>query len=197
MSNAVFPTFKGLAYPVSRQPNFTTRIQKATSGLESRAALQAYPLYTITLTFEFLSTADYASIANFFLSRQGAWDNFLFNDPTDNTATTQQFGIGNGTTTAFQLTRSWNGTGFAEPVNNVNGTPTIYINGVSTSAYTINSYGLVTFTTAPANAAILTWSGAYYYRVRFGADMNDFNQFMSNLFELKKLQLIGSVMNRV
>jgi uncharacterized protein (TIGR02217 family) len=49
-------------------------------------------------------------------------------------------------------------------------TPVIKINNVVTAAYTISSSGLVTFTTAPAAAAQLTWNGEFDVPVRFDTD---------------------------
>jgi uncharacterized protein (TIGR02217 family) len=49
-------------------------------------------------------------------------------------------------------------------------TPVIKINNVITTAYTISSSGLVTFTTAPATGQQLTWSGEFDVPVRFDSD---------------------------
>lgn len=73
-------------------------------------------------------------------------------------------------------------------------TPRVYLNGaLQTSNYSISSTGLVTFTTPPANAAVLTWSGSYYYRCRFLQDSMEFNKFLSGLWEAKKVEFIGSL----
>lgn len=44
---------------------------------------------------------------------------------------------------------------------------------------------------APANGAALTWSGSFYWRVRFDLDQADFNNFLSQLWELKKIVLVS------
>jgi uncharacterized protein (TIGR02217 family) len=49
-------------------------------------------------------------------------------------------------------------------------TPVIKINNVLTTAYTISASGMVTFTTAPASTAQLTWSGEFDVPVRFDTD---------------------------
>ncbi|MDE2097822.1 MAG: phage tail protein [Patescibacteria group bacterium] len=61
-----------------------------------------------------------------------------------------QFGVGDGTTTQFQITDLG---GFAIPLPSGG---TIQINGTTTSAYTVSSTGLITFTTAPASGAKIT-----------------------------------------
>jgi len=204
MSNAFFPTLTGLAWNVVRQPEFNTKTQKAVSGREVRLAFMSFPLYTFKLTYEVLrggnAYTEIKQLCSFFLQRQGKFDSFLYQDPTDNAVTGQGFGSGNGSTKAFQLVRAYGtlSSAFVEPVQNLNGTPSIYINGTlqNASTYTISN-GMVTFNSAPASGTSLTWTGGFYYRVRFNMDAAEFNQFMQDLWELKKCELYGSTMNKV
>ena len=190
MSNAVFPALPGLGWSVTKTPRFKTSVQQASSGKEIRLALMSYPIWEFTLTFEVLRGAngfsEIQTLMGFFLARLGMYDSFLFDDPSDDTATNSAFGTGDGTTTAFQLTRSMGG--FAEPIQNLNSAPSIYINGSLTTAYTLGSTGIITFTTAPASGAVLTWSGTFYFRCRFLDDVAEFEQFALNLWQLKKIQ---------
>lgn len=196
MSNVVFPSFVGLAWPVKRTPIFNTKIQKAISARETRIAFMAYPIYKIELSFDYLSLQDWTTLGGFFKSRRGKWDSFLFNDIRDNAVTNQGFGTGNGTTTQFQLTRALGG--YTEPVENVNGSPSIYINGVlQVGTYTIGSTGIVTFSSAPSNGAALTWTGNFYWRVRFEQDEAEFSENLALFFDLKKLTLYGATGNKV
>ena len=55
----------------------------------------------------------------------------------------------------------------------------------------------VTHTAGYTVAQVLTWTESYFYRCRFLADIAEFNEFMSNLWELKKLEFIGSPANMV
>ena len=194
MSNAVFPTLPGLAWNVVMEPEFHTEVFTSANLTEQRVSLTPYPVYNFTLMYEFLrsdSHQELQTLMGFFNQRQGAFDNFLYTNPVDNAVSGQVFGTGDGTTTAFQLERSFGG--YVEPVMNVNGTPQIYIGGVlQTSGYTISSTGLVTFTAAPASGQSITWTGSFYYRCRFTNDKADFNNFMYQLFELKKCEMRGS-----
>lgn len=85
-----------------------------------------------------------------------------------------------------------------EPIYNINQTSTaikIYKDGVLQTIgthYSISSSGVVTFVTAPASNVALTWTGAYYWRVRFDADKMEYNNFMYQLYELKKVNLVTS-----
>lgn len=202
MSNQVFPTLPGLAWSIIKAPEWSTRVHRAVSGKELRASLMAYPIYKITLSYEILraatSYAELQSLLGFYNARLGAFDTFLYNDSTDNTATAEPFGAGNGSTTQFQLTRAYGG--FTEPVMNLNGLPVIKkvgVTQVSGGDYTLDTFGMLTFATAPANGAALTWDGGFYYRCRFDADSNDFENFMHRLWSLKKLMLRGCLGSKI
>lgn len=199
MSNAVFPTLPGLKFDVKRVPMHKTTIRETVNGREYRARQMTSPRYTYKLSFEFLRDGnvngtvydEFKPLLGFFNARSGAFDDFLFTDPDDNAVTAQAFGVGDAATTTFQLVRTLGGT--VEPVYAVNGAPQIYINGVLktvTTDYTINSTGGVTFTSAPAAAAALTWTGSYYWRCRFVKDESEFNKFMAQLWDLRTCDLI-------
>jgi uncharacterized protein (TIGR02217 family) len=194
MSNEVYPALPGLGIKVGKAPIWKTEVQQSVSGKELRGSFMAYPNYRLSLEYEVLretgSFTELQTLMGFFNKRRGAFDDFLFTDPDDNAATDYQFGTGDGSTVAFQLMKSYGG--FVEPVQNVNVLTNIKKAGVTQTSptnYSISSAGLVTFTTAPALGAALTWTGTYYWRVRFADDENDFEQFMRKLWLLKKVEL--------
>ena len=55
--------------------------------------------------------------------------------------------------------------------------------------YTIGATGIVTFVSAPAAAAALTWTGSFYYRCRFDADTMPFKLFMQKLWSTQQMRL--------
>jgi uncharacterized protein (TIGR02217 family) len=193
MSNAVFPVLPGLTWDVVKQPEFSTKVQTAASGKDATAAYWTYPRWTFKLSYELLrggSQTELNTILGFFLARKGQFDTWLYTDPSDYIVTGQQIGIGDGSTLAFQLLRTLGG--FVEPMKNINGTPVIKIGGATqTTGWSVNSSGLITFVAAPANGAIITADFSYYYRCRFLKDAAEFNQFMSDLWELKKCEFIS------
>lgn len=202
MSNVTFPVMPGLTWDVGRIPAFNTLVHRAASGREARTALQQFPLWNFKLKYEVLRNAvaygELKTLAGFFISRLGSWDSFLYIDPDDSSVVDQTIGTGDGVLTQFQLIRDWGG--FLEPVMNVNGAIIIKVNGTTktlTTDYLVDSNGMVTFTVAPAASASITWSGSFYYRVRFLQDTAEFNQFMKDLWELKTLEFVGSVGNKV
>ena len=203
MSNLVFPTLAGIAWNVAKQPEFHTKIQKAVSGREVRLAFMSSPMVTFKMQYDVLrqnsAYSELKTLLSFFLTVKGSFDSFLYDDLTDNAVTNQQFGVGNGGTQYYQLVRAYGAgsTSFAEAVQNLKAAPTIKVNGSTVSNYTISDDGMVHFDTAPVSGAVLTWTGGYYYRVRFNQDSSEFNQFMKDLFELKKCELYGSLSNKV
>lgn len=206
MSQAVFPTLPGLQWSIGRAPGFNNKVQRAVSGKELRAAFMQYPLWTFRLSYEFLCAGNAGTeldtLAGFFLARRGSFDSFLFTDNADCSVTDMSFGAGNGSQTQFQLTRAYGAGGFTftEPVQNVNTLTNVKVAGVTktpTTDYTVSSTGMVTFTSAPANGAALTFTGTYYFRVRFLQDVADFEQFLKDLWQLKKLEFVGAPGNKV
>lgn len=197
MGNSVFPSLPGLKWGVRRSPHFSTTIKTSVSGREFRAANQLYPRYHYKLAYEFLrdkrtGVDELRTLVGFFNNRYGSYDSFLFSDPDDKSVTAETFGIGNGSTTQFQLVRAFGG--FTEPVFDLNGAPLIYKAGVLqtvTTHYTVGSTGVVTFVSAPGSGQALTWTGAFYRRVRFRADFSDFEKFLTELWELKTVELIS------
>ena len=206
MSNAVLPVLQGLAWNVGVQPEFSTKVQRAVSGRELRGAFMAYPLWNFSLTYEVLVDGirgtDFDTLAGFFLARRGQWDNFLYTNPLDNTVSAMPSGNTAASKVTYQLTRDF-GAGsftFTEPVMNINGTPQIYLGGalqVVGTNYNMNSLGQVVFTSQPTVGLALTWTGSFYYRCRFKQDVADFNNFMKDLLELKKLEFVGAPGNKV
>jgi uncharacterized protein (TIGR02217 family) len=157
LSNAVFPTLIGARFPVSKQPMWSGKVQQAASGAETRVSYWSYPRWRYTIGYEVLrdaaATQDLQALVGFYNSRHGQFDDFLFSDPDDNAVTAQAFGIGDGTTTTFQLTRSLGG--FAEPVLAPIGSPVISLSDwQGTRTLTSTTRGnLITYSEQFGNAA--------------------------------------------
>lgn len=206
MSNALLPALPGVTWPIGRKIVFNSSRQRAISGRELGFTYQLYPLYQYALSLEFLRDSvafpEADTLMGFFLSRLGMYDSFLFDDATDNTALDTQFGVGDGITTGFQLTRPFGAGGFAfvEPVQNVHVLTNIKKASVALtipSQVSIDANGFATFATPPANGATLTWSGTYYMRCRMLNDILDMSQIYSGIWENKKLEFVGAPGNRV
>jgi hypothetical protein len=136
---------------------------------------------------------DFDILNGFYLQRQGGFDAFLLFDPTDNLATAQQIGVGDGVNNTFLLTSSLGG--FSQIQQNPIGPLNLTIAGVQqSSGFTIGSAGsqtagIVMFGTPPTAGAAIAASYSYVYRVRFKDDSLEFNEFLFNLWELNSLLL--------
>lgn len=195
MSNSVYPVLPGLRINVRRVVSMPPVLKRTTpSRREYRAVDSSLIKYRFVLSYEVLRAGAEAELQNieaFFKVRRGSFDNFLFTVPDDAAVTNQLFGIGNGSTTSYQLTRSLGG--YSELVYDLNGTPQIFRNGVlqaTPANYSISATGLVTFTSAPASGHNLNWTGAYYWRCRFERDELEFERFLHQLYELRTVELI-------
>ena len=198
MTNLIYPTFQGWSYNREKTPLWNNIVYEAASGKENRVQKWSYPRYKITLNYNFLtdnnvqSTAlvkgDIEKLQGFFNSVGGNSEDFLFFDEIENTCTNQAFGTGDGTTKDFQLMRAL--PNWVEPVKGITSAPVIKVGGVATNAFTWDYDGTVKFTTAPANNAALTWSGQYYFRVRFLNDELPLTRTFEGLWEGIEVNLI-------
>jgi uncharacterized protein (TIGR02217 family) len=212
---AIFPNLPGLSWSVTKQPRFATRIQRAVNGRELRVLDQPNPSWSWTLTYQILRDRndtrgagglggsalgngydELRTVMGFFLQQQGAFQAFLFDDPTDDAVSAQLIGTGDASTTAFQLVRTMGtaaaGGGFTEAITAPNTVSNIYFDGIrqSPATYSTNSNtGNVTFAAPPGAGHVITADFTYYFRVRFADDSADFENFMVQLWSLKQIKL--------
>jgi uncharacterized protein (TIGR02217 family) len=86
------------------------------------------------------------------------------------------------------------GGGFQEPIVAPNIVSAVYLDGITQSpaSYGVDpNTGLVTFETAPGSGLIITADFSYYFRCRFVDDSYAFENFMFQLWQLKKLTFIS------
>lgn len=193
MSNAVFPTFPGLKWGRKRTAVWSTNIQKSASGREIRSAYYTYPQWKFSLSFEVLRTKasinELEKLAGFFNERRGSFDSFLYEDPTDNKVTDQLIGNVVQGVTRYQLVRNYGG--FTEPVLAVKGTPTVKVGGVALTHgrdFSIDNNGVLVLNTPQTPDSPITWTGGFYFRVRFTSDTVDFENFIGHLWNAKKIE---------
>lgn len=198
MSNVLLPALPGLTWNTRKTPEMNTGVQRSVNLSELRASFSSTPIWNFSRGYDLLRDDvvhnELRTLAGFFMSRYGAFDSWLFLDDDDSAALLEPFGTGSGSTTAFQLKRAMGA--FTESVSNVAAAPLIYKAGTLqtvTTHYTISATGLVTFTSAPSGGQALTWSGTYYYRCRFKEDMQEFQQFMSKLWDARSFEFLGSL----
>lgn len=205
MSSFIYPgpsDLPGIRWNRERTPLWETNVQESVSGKESRLSYRQYPRLKFTLQYELLrdniTPSEAKKLVGIFNALRGRFDTCLFTDPDFNTVTAESFGTGTGTQTAFQIIATYQnagGPGGAELIQNFNGAPSIYVNGVLKTGggvdYTLGPTGIVTFNVAPANGLPLTWTGSFYYRVRFMEDELPLSQFMNRWWQSREVELIS------
>ncbi len=200
----IFPSLPGLGWSVTKTPIFQTRIQRAVSGRELRALDYLNPLWQFTLVFTFLRDQpevgfdELRTLLGFYLSCRGAYQSFLFRDPSDFRVSGQYLGTGDSSTSLFQLQRTIGAQlpnqGFAEPIAAPNTVEAIYLDGIiqAPALYRVDpNSGLVSFDTPPSTGVTITADFSYWFRCRFVDDRYDFENFMYRLWQLKKLSFIS------
>jgi uncharacterized protein (TIGR02217 family) len=178
-----------------KTPVFNTVVQKNAAGRGVAAtSLKPYPTWEFNVELPMNVSASNLLTSSSIISQfigllgelAGQGGLFLYSDYTDNSVTTAMSGmlnvtsgaaapmgtVGDGSSTEFQLVRSLGGLSW-DIIQNLNGAASIYVNGTlktNGTDYSISSTGVVTFASAPANNATLTWSGNFYFLCRLGAD---------------------------
>ncbi len=196
MSQLIFPSFPGVAWPVTRTmvaPPVT--IKTTPSNREFRFRFSRVARYKISVAFEFLRESqgfhEYQQLRAFFGRVGGTFDDWLFDDVTDNHASNELFAVGDGVTTTFQFARSIGG--LLEPVYGLNGAPIVTANGAQVQPRAISDAGAVSFNQAPAAGVQLRWTGDFFWRCRFTSDSLEFTQNYRTFMEAKKVEFITTV----
>lgn len=208
MGSLVFPAPAppswAIGWPIKKTPAYSTIVRTPASGRgEVRVALQQWPRWQFEVDVAYLrgdlntGGSWLQQVIGFYGAVRGAADDWLYYDPYDNAVEGSRFGVGDGATTEFQLQREILPAGIAGPfpygaldvIQNLNGTPTIYVAGTATTPGSISSTGLITFSAAPASGASLTWSGSFYFRCRFMDDsLSSLQEDLYQLWSLKGLR---------
>lgn len=193
MGNAIFPTFPGLKWGRKKTAVWSTGTQKSASGRELRTAYYTYPQWRFSLSFEVLRTKasvnELEQLAGFFNARKGSFESFLYEDPTDNAVTDQAIGNTVQGVTRYQLVRSMGG--FIEPVLATKERPAVKVGGVALTYgrdYTVTDKGVLVFNTPQTPGRPITWTGGFYFRVRFTSDTVDFENVLGSLWAAKKIE---------
>jgi uncharacterized protein (TIGR02217 family) len=201
VSSLVYPTLPGLKFDSVRTPLWRTRVEEAVSGKETRMAYRQFPRIRFELQYEilrdYIAPSELKALVGLFNAMQGRFDTFLFTDPNFNAVVAEPIGTGTGSALAFQLVARYQnsgGPGIPELVQNLNGAPAIFVGGVLQTAitnYNIGPTGIVTFTSPPANAAAITWSGSFYYRCRFEDDEMPVTEFLRRFWRTKTVSFVS------
>lgn len=180
-----------------KTPHFSSLTQKTASGRRSSLSLMPFATWDFEVDLNFVlggETVAGSVVQDFlscYLQTCGGAGFFLFTDPNDNTVSQADGALlnvtpgavaplgqtGDGVSTQYQLARTIGGG--LDVLQNVSGYE-VYVNGVATPI-AINSTGIVTFPSAPAAGAMLTWDGSFQYLCQFTEDtLKDLGRFSQN-----------------
>lgn len=192
MTVPVFPTLVGLSWPVKRTPIFNNTRVQANWGRRAVAPNRVLPIWSYELEFSILRSdagyLEFQQLLNIYLGTLGGARYFSFNDQNDNAVVNEPAGLGDGTSTRFELVRAIPGIGFAEPIRSFNGAPRIFVNSIEVFNWSIDSTGILVFTGPPGAGAAITWTGAYYWLCRFDEDQLPLSNFLKNWWECKSVK---------
>lgn len=159
-----------------------TEVVTLASGFERRSTPWAHGRRRYLIGAGVRSLDDAAILVAFFEGRRGRLHGFRFRDFADFKSCApsgvvspidQPLGVGDGEAVAFALTRTY--ADLARPIAKpVAGTVRVAVDGVETSAFTIDTTtGLVTFDDPPGAGAVLTAGFEFDVPVRFDTDRID------------------------
>ncbi|WP_407603125.1 DUF2460 domain-containing protein [Acinetobacter pittii] len=213
MSDVLFPELPGLEWDLTKTPMFNTKIMQSVNGRELRASYQAVPKYQISMSFAFLRESkgrnELQQLEGFFLERRGSFDSFLFKMPEDNEF--QCTFVGDGVQTSFQLYKQINTTQI--PLQHTQAEqsedPLMWSENASKPMWSdpesqmwllqfvITNNGLLQLSIPLLEGESITVTGTFYYRCRFADDEQQYTNFMSKLWKAGKVEMIGSLGNKV
>ena len=178
-------------------PEFKTRIVEMRNGRERRNADIANARHGFSVPYRNIPKADYAQVKQMHLVARGMLHAFKFRDELDYQAVGEVFGEGDGVATVFQLRK----VSTVDSVSYIRETyvisddfvPVLETNGSPAGAHSIDAErGLVTYSVAPAAAAVLSGTWNFDLWVRFNQDnlpfsidqVRDYASGTLNLIEL-------------
>lgn len=174
-----------ITFHASVGPQFRTEVATGLTGYQQTNATMPDPLHVFDITqamreIDISNTPGYGYrvVRDFFNVVKGKAIGFRARnwwDYKDDGLGILGTGVGNGTTTVFQIAKRYvagalsTDKAIRKPVS---GTLVVKVNGVTVSNYTTDfTTGLVTFAAAPANGAVLTCAYEYDLPVRFDRDL--------------------------
>jgi len=184
MDGVIFP--KLISQGSAGGPDWPADIVTLASGYEERTTTWSAPLRSYDVAWGVRDRDELFEIIQLYHVMRGRLYGFRYLDPTDNRSclplstpahTDQALGTGDGTTVAFQLTKTYSLASAPDMIRDIKkpfGTILIGVDGVGTPAgWTLDAVtGVVTFDVAPAIGVALTWGGQFHVPVRFDTKLD-------------------------
>jgi uncharacterized protein (TIGR02217 family) len=208
----LFPALPSQGWSVHKKPIMSSRATTAITGRETKLACCVSPRWAFTVTYggsawlrdetqnivpdpTLAGFAELEQISGLFLACRGAYGEFYYNDPDDNSRTLAPVATAGGAQSSFTLSVPY-GNGpftpsFVMPVGGINTIQGVYANGVllDPSNYTIDATNtMIVFGPPPTKGTVLTASFSFYFRCRFLDDQQLYSEFAQNLWEAKEIR---------
>lgn len=167
----IFPDYLGFGSVGG--PGYSTEVITVASGRESRNQKWLYERHRYDISMTARQQSERDAINAFFRRARGRAIGFRFRDHAEYKASNVRFGTGTGAQTAFQLRIPYvvGATTEYREIYKPRAGAVVKVNGVVTSVTLNTATGMVTFSAAPAAAAVLTWVGEFDVPVRFEQDI--------------------------
>ena len=171
-----------ISYGSKGGPSFSTTVYSASSGFEQRNMNWEDARCQYDVSYGIKDKTDMGVVLNFFYAMRGKAIGFRYKDWSDYKLTQELIGLGDGTTVAFQIIKTYAASTqeyvrtIRKVVTPVVGPPAIlfevYVNDVlQSSGYTVNyNTGIITFDVAPTTAATIKVTCEFDVPVRFDTD---------------------------
>ena len=173
---------------------FNTTILKTKNGSEARNINWNTNKMKFNIINGIKTKTELEEISSFFRNVKGCAYGFRFKDWTDYSTTNQQIGLGNESTTEFQLIKTYtiSGNTYTRKITKpVISTIKVFLNGIENTDFSIDlTTGLITFNTAPLNDITITADFEFDIPVRFNSDILEIKLETINTGQIKELELI-------
>ncbi len=188
-----FPT--DISFGSAGGPEYSTDIVITQGGHEQRNINWSAARARYNVAYGVRSQEQLSALVAFFRARKGRADGFRFKDWTDYQTTAEPIDTGDGSTTQFQLVKTYvNGsvTDTRTITKPVSGSILIYKAGVlQTTGYSVSTTtGIVTFSTAPTAGAAITATFDFDVPVRFDTDRLSASQDSYGLGSVQDIPLV-------
>lgn len=201
-----------VGYSVHKKPTFASIVSSPTSGREVTGYQMPYPLWEFELSYEVLRDqgknpspfsdvlgyTEMQTLSEFWLLLNAQYGTFIYQDPDDYSRQGQLIGVGDGTTKAFLLRRTWGFAPYAvsEPIGiadvRVGVTFNVYIDGIiipqAGSWWIDTDLRTLKFVTPPPNLKNITADFSFFYYCRFLEDTLDLEEFAYGWWRVASLK---------
>ena len=184
-----------ISYGATAGPEFSTTVITVRSGAEQRNRNWAAARLRFDASTGIKTRAQAEAIIAFFRARGGRAQGFRFKDWSDYRAVAQTLGTGDGARETFQLIKRYV-SGAEEDIRLITkpvaGSVKVYLNGTpQPSGWSVDTTsGLVTFTSAPANGAVISADFEFDVPVRFDTDRLEFRLETHDLMVWEQIPII-------